>query len=68
RTIWELLQTTPGFDPMKLVPVTTQLLTNPATHHLGQQIAEGLLQKAIARLIRNWALAWETSDPSLLSS
>ncbi|MFM7578924.1 MAG: AarF/ABC1/UbiB kinase family protein, partial [Microcystaceae cyanobacterium] len=59
RTIWELLQTTPGFDPMKLVPVTTQLLTNPVTHHLGQQIAEGLLQKAIARLIRNWALAWE---------
>ncbi len=68
RTIWELLQTTPGFDPMKLVPVATQLLTNPTTHRLGQQIAEGLLQKAIARLIRNWALAWETVDPSLLSS
>ncbi|MFM8294681.1 MAG: ABC1 kinase family protein [Microcystaceae cyanobacterium] len=68
RTIWELLQTTPGFDPMKLVPVTTQLLTNPATHNMGQQIAEGLLQKAIARLIRNWALAWETADSSLLSS
>ncbi|BFM40581.1 AarF/ABC1/UbiB kinase family protein [Synechocystis sp. LKSZ1] len=61
KTIWQILQTTPGFDPMKLIPVMTQLLTNPTSQHMGQQIAEGLLQKALARLIRHWALEWEIS-------
>jgi predicted unusual protein kinase regulating ubiquinone biosynthesis (AarF/ABC1/UbiB family) len=56
KNIWQILETTPGFDPMKLVPVISQLLVNPTTHQMGKQIAEGLLQKAIARLIRAWAL------------
>ncbi|MFM7572570.1 MAG: ABC1 kinase family protein [Snowella sp.] len=56
KNVWQILETTPGFDPMKLVPVISQLLLNPTTHQMGKQIAEGLLQKAIARLIRTWAL------------
>ncbi|MGL5035386.1 MAG: AarF/ABC1/UbiB kinase family protein, partial [Microcystaceae cyanobacterium] len=59
KTIWQILETTPGFEPMKLVPVASQLLVNPATHQMGQQVAEGLIQKVIARFIRNWALDLE---------
>lgn len=53
RNIWKILQETPGFDPMRLVPVLTKLLAKPETQQMGQKIAEGLVQKAIARLIRN---------------
>ncbi len=41
------------------MPVLSQLITNPETHKMGQQVAEGLVQKAIARLIRNLVLEWE---------
>jgi hypothetical protein len=44
---------------MKLVPVLSQLIINPETHRMGQQVAEGLAQKAIARLIRNVVLEWD---------
>ncbi|MBJ7899047.1 MAG: AarF/ABC1/UbiB kinase family protein [Cyanobacteria bacterium RI_101] len=62
QTLWQLLQSTPGFEPSKLLPLLTQLLTNPTSQQMGQQIAEGLLQRALARLIRQWALDWEVSD------
>lgn len=59
QNIWQILRNTNGFEPMKLVPVLSQLITNPETHKMGQQVAEGLVQKAIARLIRNLVLEWE---------
>ncbi len=59
KVIWQILRNTRGFDPMKLVPVLTKLLMNPETQRMGQQIAEGLIQKAIARLIRTLVLEWD---------
>src|SRR5919199_516014 len=52
KRIWEILQDTPGFDPMQLVPVIPQLLMKPETQKMGQKIAGGLAQRVIARMIR----------------
>lgn len=60
KRIWEILQDTPGFDPMQLVTVIPQLLMKPETQKMGQKIAGGLAQRAIARLIRE-ALLQDTS-------
>ncbi|MEB3161281.1 MAG: AarF/ABC1/UbiB kinase family protein, partial [Synechocystis sp.] len=57
QNVWQILKETPGFDPVKFVPVFSQLIIDPTSRRMGQQVAEGLLQKAIARLIRQWALA-----------
>jgi len=57
QNVWQILKETPGFDPVKFVPVLSQLVIDPTSRRMGQQVAEGLLQKAIARLIRHWALA-----------
>ena len=59
KNIWRILRNTPGFEPTKLIPVLSQLITNPESHRMGQQVAEGLAQKAIARLIRNVVLEWD---------
>jgi predicted unusual protein kinase regulating ubiquinone biosynthesis (AarF/ABC1/UbiB family) len=53
QNIWQILQETPGFDPMHTISLLAQLLAKPETQVMGQQVAEKLLQKAIARLIRN---------------
>lgn len=60
KRIWEILQDTPGFDPMQLVPVIPQLLMKPETQKMGQKIAGGLAQRVIARMIRE-ALLQDTS-------
>ncbi|MBD2125721.1 AarF/ABC1/UbiB kinase family protein [Microcoleus sp. ZQ-A2] len=52
KRIWEILQETPGFDPMQLVPIIPQLLMKPETQKMGQKIAGGLAQRVIARMIR----------------
>jgi predicted unusual protein kinase regulating ubiquinone biosynthesis (AarF/ABC1/UbiB family) len=66
QNIWKILQETPGFDPSHLVPVATRLLTKSETQKMGQKIAEGLAQKAIARLIRSLLVneSSETIAPS----
>lgn len=56
QNILRILQDTPGFDPMRLVPVVVKLLGKPETQQMGQKIAEGLMQKLAARLIRNLLL------------
>jgi predicted unusual protein kinase regulating ubiquinone biosynthesis (AarF/ABC1/UbiB family) len=61
KRIWEILQDTPGFDPMQLVPVIPQLLMKPETQKMGQKIAGGLAQRVIARMIRE-ALLQDTSS------
>ena len=52
KRIWEMLKATPGFDPMQLVPMIPQLLLKPETQRMGQKIAGGIAQRAIARMIR----------------
>ncbi|MGI0482364.1 ABC1 kinase family protein [Geminocystis sp. CENA526] len=51
--ILQILQETDGYDPLKLIPIITNILQNRETQKLGQKIAGGLAQKATARLIRN---------------
>lgn len=53
KQIWKILQETPGFDPMKLLPVIPQLLTKPEVQGVGRQIVGGLTQRVAARLIRD---------------
>jgi predicted unusual protein kinase regulating ubiquinone biosynthesis (AarF/ABC1/UbiB family) len=56
KNIWKILQETPGFDAMHVITVVAQLLGKPETQYMGQKIAEGLLQKAIVRLLRRLLL------------
>ncbi len=56
QRIWGLLQDTPGFDPMSLLPIVGTVLTRVETFELGRQVASGLAQRATARLIREWFL------------
>ncbi|WP_225938136.1 ABC1 kinase family protein [Leptothermofonsia sichuanensis] len=59
KRIWNILQETRGFDPARILPVIPRLLFNPNVHQMGQQIAGGLAQRAIARFIREFLLAEE---------
>jgi predicted unusual protein kinase regulating ubiquinone biosynthesis (AarF/ABC1/UbiB family) len=54
--IWNILQQTPGFDPMRFVPVATKLVMKPETQQMGQQIIGELTNKMIARTIRTLML------------
>ena len=63
QRIWEILQKSPGFDPLQLVPIIPQLLMKSETQEMGQRIAGGLAQRVIARLIRE-ALLQDTADGS----
>jgi len=59
RNIFTILQETKGFDAMAMVPVMTKLIVKPETQQMGQKIAEGLLQKSLARLIRYLVLEFD---------
>jgi predicted unusual protein kinase regulating ubiquinone biosynthesis (AarF/ABC1/UbiB family) len=52
KRIWDILQETRGFDPMKLLPIIPQLLVKPETQKMGQAIASRLAQRVATRLIR----------------
>ncbi|CCQ61264.1 ABC1 kinase family protein [Crocosphaera watsonii] len=62
QNILQILQNTPGFDPMKVVPLIMKLLGKPETQQMGHKIAEGLVQKLVTRLVRNLLL--EIDRPS----
>lgn len=60
KRIWHILQETPGFDPMAIAPKIPQLLVKPEVQRIGQQVANRLAQRAIARLIREVLITSET--------
>ncbi len=62
KNIWEILQDTPGFDPIAVISLIPQIVTKSETQQMGQNIARGLGQKIAARLIRNLLL--EEKSPS----
>lgn len=62
KNIVQILQETEGYDPLKLIPIFTNIIQNSETKKFGQQIAKRLAQKATARLIRNLLL--ETNNNS----
>jgi hypothetical protein len=70
QRIWGLLQDTPGFDPLELLPTLTQVATRPETQTMGRQVANKLFQRTAARLVREWfgleaAEVYGTSKSSL---
>ena len=56
KNIIGILQQTPGFNPTRLIAVVTKIITKPETQAMGQQVAERLTQKMVARLIRSLLL------------
>jgi predicted unusual protein kinase regulating ubiquinone biosynthesis (AarF/ABC1/UbiB family) len=52
QIIWQILQDTPGFDPISLMQLLPQLAFKSETQDMAKKIAEGLLQKIAVRLIR----------------
>ncbi len=63
QRIWSILQNTPGFDPIVILPLIPKLLVKPETHQMGQQVVSSLAQRALARLIREFLLTDETGSP-----
>ncbi|MEM9537879.1 MAG: AarF/ABC1/UbiB kinase family protein [Cyanobacteria bacterium P01_E01_bin.42] len=53
QNIWQIIQETRGFDPFAFLSVVPKVLSKSETQEMGQQIANGLVQKVAARLIRN---------------
>jgi predicted unusual protein kinase regulating ubiquinone biosynthesis (AarF/ABC1/UbiB family) len=62
RNIWGILQQTRGFDPTLVIGAVAKLIVKPETFQMGQKIAEGLAQKAVARFIRNLVLEMDNKD------
>ncbi|URR34772.1 AarF/ABC1/UbiB kinase family protein [Thermosynechococcus sp. HN-54] len=63
RRIFTILQDTPGFDWGKVIPAILRIIVRPEVQQMGQRIVNGLLQRAIARFIREMLLA--DSQPAL---
>jgi len=61
KRIFNILRETRGFDPTQFVPQLSQLLVNPGVQRLGQQITNRLVQKAVAKLIRDLLAAEEVN-------
>ncbi|NEO45240.1 MAG: AarF/ABC1/UbiB kinase family protein [Moorea sp. SIO4A3] len=66
QRIWKILQDTPGFDLMQLLPVIPQVLIKQETQEMGQKIAGSLAQRVIARMIRE-ALLQDNPDNGTLN-
>ncbi|NEO81871.1 AarF/ABC1/UbiB kinase family protein [Moorena sp. SIO4G3] len=66
KRIWKILQDTPGFDLMQLLPVIPQVLIKQETQEMGQKIAGSLAQRVIARMIRE-ALLQDNPDHGTLN-
>jgi hypothetical protein len=68
KNISTILQNTPGFDPSRLVTLLVQLLTKPETHEMGQKVAGGLAQKAIARFIRHFLIEGDAAGGTAIEA
>ncbi len=53
KRILGILQQSPGFDPAKLGSQVVEVIFNPGVQRLGQQMTAQLMQKFIARVIRD---------------
>lgn len=64
KRIWDILQSTPGFDGTKVLQLIPQLLVKSEVQNMGQRVFGGLAQRAVARLIREFLLSQE---PAVIS-
>jgi predicted unusual protein kinase regulating ubiquinone biosynthesis (AarF/ABC1/UbiB family) len=53
QRIWGILGETQGVDVNHLLPLLPKLLLKPEVQSLGQQVANGVIQRALARFIRD---------------
>ncbi|MEL7505450.1 MAG: AarF/ABC1/UbiB kinase family protein [Cyanobacteria bacterium J06554_6] len=60
-----ILRDTPGFDAATVAQLLPKLLTKPETRHLGQRVVGGVMQRALARLIREVVLRDRPVQPAL---
>ncbi|MEM6351002.1 MAG: AarF/ABC1/UbiB kinase family protein [Cyanobacteria bacterium P01_D01_bin.14] len=60
-----ILRDTPGFDSATVAQLLPKLLTKPETRHLGQRVVGGVMQRALARLIREVVLRDRPVQPAL---
>ncbi|MGA1409968.1 MAG: ABC1 kinase family protein [Prochlorotrichaceae cyanobacterium] len=51
--ISEILRSSQGFDPWRILQSVPKLVSRPELQSMGQQVASDLVQKALARLIRS---------------
>lgn len=56
QRVWSIVGTNANFQPLKLLPALGKVATHPEASKLGQQVASRLLQRFIARLIRQLVL------------
>ncbi|MEM8641296.1 MAG: AarF/ABC1/UbiB kinase family protein [Cyanobacteria bacterium P01_G01_bin.54] len=67
QNIWQILQQTQGFDPLLLATTLPKLLLKPELQAMGEGIFNGLLQRVMARLIRQMLMTDEAelTQPAL---
>lgn len=61
KNIWEILQQTQGFDPMLLASTLAKLPLKPEVQSMGEGIMNGLAERVMARLIRQWLTVTDES-------
>lgn len=54
KRLWNLVQSSPGSNPSQTTGMVLYMLTKPEAYQFVQTIANGVTQKAIARLTRQW--------------
>ena len=52
--ILKILRDTPGFNPSTVATVVPKLIAQPEARGLGRRVVNGVVQRAIARLIREF--------------
>ncbi|MEO1637129.1 MAG: AarF/ABC1/UbiB kinase family protein, partial [Cyanobacteria bacterium J06631_9] len=52
--ILRILRNTPGFNPATVATVVPKLITQPEARGLGQRVVNGVIQRGIARIIREF--------------
>jgi predicted unusual protein kinase regulating ubiquinone biosynthesis (AarF/ABC1/UbiB family) len=66
QAIWGILRETEGVDPNQLLPILPKLLFKPEVQALGQQVANGVAQRALTRFIREVLVREDATSASLL--
>ena len=63
KRIWQILESTPGFNSDDVLQLLPSLLTKPEVQKMGQNVASGLTQRAIARFIRRFLVTPDFAPP-----
>lgn len=57
RSLWQILQSSPGFEPRRLLPLISRLLLRPETSQFAQYVARRVGERFLTRWLRQWALS-----------